>query len=589
MAKKKSSKPAAASPAPIAHAPEPTTVPVMARVELDDIYVDGHNHREQTHYTERVRDRAESFRQNGQQAPILLIENPDAKRQPAKPYRLCYGHIRLDAARLLGWKTIAAEIRPPCTDAEFMVWRAIENLHRVELNIVEKIAAVRYAVNQHGGNMQLAADQLQMKVEEVRDLDYIDQRIFAPARKLASEGKLLHGHLRVLAKVGDPEEQKRLAERCVGIPYSNYDGDEEGELNRWSVNELAHQVHALQRKISLVPWLLDRGFAGKPACDGCKDNTSTDQTLFGLEDAKGNGVCMNPGCFEAKTLAAEKAKTAAAAKLVKKQDASAAAAAAITPEWLKPATVQRLAKKQLDSGEAPKRRNDEAPHGHPNKETPYTRWAKAWNKWVDEACGLIADSISNKPDIARCFLLFEGVVEPLFAYCRADVWDASRKEPEPIPTVTPQGDSFIEAAMMGDFERSTKLYVDGLGGDKWALERGIPHHPAIIHDLAEKLHLKIPAEPKWDDFKPKSNAEAKKKPADKPAADLSDMDLSPRTLKCLEAAGVKTLDGLCTLSEADLLDSMGKTSLREIKRKLAELGRSLSATGAVMAIGEEED
>jgi DNA-directed RNA polymerase subunit alpha len=61
---------------------------------------------------------------------------------------------------------------------------------------------------------------------------------------------------------------------------------------------------------------------------------------------------------------------------------------------------------------------------------------------------------------------------------------------------------------------------------------------------------------------------------DRPIADL---ELSVRASNCLEAARIATVGELAQKSEADLLRlrSFGKTSLREVRRKLADLGLSL--------------
>jgi len=65
---------------------------------------------------------------------------------------------------------------------------------------------------------------------------------------------------------------------------------------------------------------------------------------------------------------------------------------------------------------------------------------------------------------------------------------------------------------------------------------------------------------------------------------IQELDLSVRATNCLEAANISTLGELVVLSEADLLKvrSFGKTSLREVKRKLSELGLSLG-----MAVPQE--
>jgi DNA-directed RNA polymerase subunit alpha len=62
---------------------------------------------------------------------------------------------------------------------------------------------------------------------------------------------------------------------------------------------------------------------------------------------------------------------------------------------------------------------------------------------------------------------------------------------------------------------------------------------------------------------------------------IQELELSVRASNCLESAKVETVGRLVTMTEADLLKirSFGKTSLREVKRKLADMGLSLGMTG----------
>jgi len=61
---------------------------------------------------------------------------------------------------------------------------------------------------------------------------------------------------------------------------------------------------------------------------------------------------------------------------------------------------------------------------------------------------------------------------------------------------------------------------------------------------------------------------------------IAELELSVRAGNCLESAKVETVGQLVRMTEAELLKirSFGKTSLREIKRKLADIGLSLEMT-----------
>ena len=71
---------------------------------------------------------------------------------------------------------------------------------------------------------------------------------------------------------------------------------------------------------------------------------------------------------------------------------------------------------------------------------------------------------------------------------------------------------------------------------------------------------------------------------------VHEMELSVRASNCLEAAKIETIGQLVVVPESDLLKmrSFGKTSLREVKRKLQDLGLSLGMNVAVPVAPMEE-
>jgi DNA-directed RNA polymerase subunit alpha len=67
---------------------------------------------------------------------------------------------------------------------------------------------------------------------------------------------------------------------------------------------------------------------------------------------------------------------------------------------------------------------------------------------------------------------------------------------------------------------------------------------------------------------------------------VQELDLSVRANNCLEAAKITGVRELVKRSESDLLKvrSFGKTSLREVKRKLADMGLSLGMDVDALAV-----
>jgi DNA-directed RNA polymerase subunit alpha len=87
----------------------------------------------------------------------------------------------------------------------------------------------------------------------------------------------------------------------------------------------------------------------------------------------------------------------------------------------------------------------------------------------------------------------------------------------------------------------------------------------------------VETQPKVEETqKPKVDEELMSKLA-KP---IQEFELSVRANNCLESIKIETIGQLAKMTEADILKirSFGKTSLREVKRKLADLGLSLGMT-----------
>lgn len=121
-------------------------------------------------------------------------------------------------------------------------------------------------------------------------------------------------------------------------------------------------------------------------------------------------------------------------------------------------------------------------------------------------------------------------------------------------TVTPE-DALVEAAKILRKHLSPFIQYYELGSAVAAGEaREAIHHAPVDEDLRRKLDMPI-----------------------------ANLDLSVRASNCLEAAKITTVGDLVRYDEAGLLQlrSFGKTSLTEVKRKLADFGLSLGMSGTV--------
>ncbi len=174
---------------------------------------------------------------------------------------------------------------------------------------------------------------------------------------MLAEHRLDIGHARELAKLGDPQ----VADTIAGYVARNEQG-----LGGESVDRCRQHVTEHMRSLRIVPWRLDvafgsgvKGCTGQ-ACSTCPFNSKSDPDLFGgaIADEPEAGVCTNEACYTAKQTIAAKDVEKATAKVVKFATARTGTvvndslAQQYVPIHLKPATVARKAKKQIDASAA---------------------------------------------------------------------------------------------------------------------------------------------------------------------------------------------------------------------------------------------
>ncbi len=99
-------------------------------------------------------------------------------------------------------------------------------------------------------------------------------------------------------------------------------------------------------------------------------------------------------------------------------------------------------------------------------------------------------------------------------------------------------------------------------------------NPFVLFDSDSSEEL-MPESPTTSDFNP-ANQETNEL-RDRLSESLSELELSVRARNCLDGANLRTLGDLVALSESEVMNlkNLGKTSLTEIKTKLAERGLSL--------------
>lgn len=195
-----------AASAPLEPPPRPAPAGVVpAEIPLDAVSPNPHQPRRQFNDAP-LAELAASLKSNGLIQPIIV-------RQIDGTYQLVAGERRLRAAKLAGMATIPAIIRE--VDAFSQAQLAlVENIHREDLNPLERAAAYRALIDQLG----LTQSELAHRLGEDRSTIANFLRLLDLAEQVKGfvrDGKISLGHAKVLAGVPDILEQERLANLAV--------------------------------------------------------------------------------------------------------------------------------------------------------------------------------------------------------------------------------------------------------------------------------------------------------------------------------------------------------------------------------------
>jgi ParB family transcriptional regulator, chromosome partitioning protein len=155
---------------------------------------------------------SESLQERGVLQPVLV------RPVPGGTYELIAGERRWRAARLAGFDTVPALVRPD-DDAASLELALIENMAREDLNpveearacalLVEELGLTREGVGRRVGRSRVAVSNL------LRLLD-----LPAEVLDLLAAGHLTEGHGRALLAPSDHEARRRLARRAVQEGWS---------------------------------------------------------------------------------------------------------------------------------------------------------------------------------------------------------------------------------------------------------------------------------------------------------------------------------------------------------------------------------
>jgi len=149
---------------------------------------------------------AESIRANGVIQPIIVRPFGDA-------YQIIAGERRFRAAKLVSMTTIPAMVRL-ASDKQLLEWALVENIHRVDLNPIERAKAYQEYLSTFSLTQAEAAERLgenrSVVANYLRLLD-LPQEI----KKMLAESQLTMGHARAILALPTDELRRKLANRAL--------------------------------------------------------------------------------------------------------------------------------------------------------------------------------------------------------------------------------------------------------------------------------------------------------------------------------------------------------------------------------------
>jgi len=155
---------------------------------------------------QELADLAASITTNGVIQPILL-------RRTSAGFEVIAGERRLRAAIQAGLEAVPAMVRD-ATDAEMLELALVENIHRTDLNPLERAKAYRryistFSLNQTEAARRLGVDR-SVVANHLRLLDLPSQ-----VKEMLADGSLSMGHARAILALPTDELRSKLANRAL--------------------------------------------------------------------------------------------------------------------------------------------------------------------------------------------------------------------------------------------------------------------------------------------------------------------------------------------------------------------------------------
>jgi len=169
-------------------------------------------HQPRQHWSEqKLLDLADSIKANGLIQPIIV-------RPLNSGFQLVAGERRLRAAQMAGLDEISAVVRD-ATEEQMLEWALVENIHRADLNPIERARAYQHYLKSFSLTQETAAGKLgedrSTIANYVRLLELPDE-----IQKLLETGSITMGHARALLSLESAIKRSKLAQAILAKKLS---------------------------------------------------------------------------------------------------------------------------------------------------------------------------------------------------------------------------------------------------------------------------------------------------------------------------------------------------------------------------------
>jgi ParB family chromosome partitioning protein len=192
--------------------------------------------------TEKLEELAQSIRANGVIQPILV-------RNVAGGYELIAGERRLRAAQMAGLDKIPALVKQ-ATDEQMLEIALVENIHRADLNAIERAKAYHKYIESFAITQTEAAERLgenrSVVANYMRLLDLPED-----IKAMVASGRLSMGHARAILALPNDDLRRKIANRAMAGRLSVR------EVEKWVKKHLQGQAELADNPIKKSTHLLD--------------------------------------------------------------------------------------------------------------------------------------------------------------------------------------------------------------------------------------------------------------------------------------------------------------------------------------------